>query len=250
LRLGAPLAKAPKRKQTPPAPPAAPKPKPQEAPLEAIIDDEEDEAEAPLSLDPRKAGSPRTRVTLPKLEPVENMSMEAQPVEDDVDPLAEDEEAAGFTLTRKATEKVEELDLAAMVDVAFQLVLFFLVTATTIVYKTLEVPKPAADSPAGAVSQGQNKSLEDLSNDFILVEIDAQGAIKIDHEPAPGDMASLADRLRNARSQTGRNKMLLSADALTMHRAAVIAYDAANEIGLGIAIARPTSSAMGGPSGN
>ena len=36
--------------------------------------------------------------------------------------------------------------------------------------------------------------------------------------------------------------MLLSADALTMHRAAVMAYDAANEIGLGIAIARPTNS--------
>ena len=33
--------------------------------------------------------------------------------------------------------------------------------------------------------------------------------------------------------------MLLSADFATPHRNAVLAYDAANEIGLGIAIAKP-----------
>ena len=33
--------------------------------------------------------------------------------------------------------------------------------------------------------------------------------------------------------------MLLSADFATLHRNAVLAYDAANEIGLGIAIAKP-----------
>ena len=33
-----------------------------------------------------------------------------------------------------------------MVDVAFQLVLFFLVTATTVLYKSLEVPKPNPES--------------------------------------------------------------------------------------------------------
>ena len=45
---------------------------------------------------------------------------------------------AEFSLSRKATEKIEELDLAPMVDVAFNLVLFFMVTATTVLYKTLE----------------------------------------------------------------------------------------------------------------
>jgi hypothetical protein len=35
--------------------------------------------------------------------------------------------------------------------------------------------------------------------------------------------------------------MLLSADYTTLHRNAVLAYDAANEIGLGIAIAKPQS---------
>ena len=42
-----------------------------------------------------------------------------------------------------------------------------------------------------------------------------------------------------AREATDRKAMLLSADFYTPHRNAVLAYDAANEIGLGIAMARP-----------
>ncbi len=159
--------------------------------------------------------------------------------EDEPDPLDEDEQAASFTLSRGDAEKVEELDLAAMVDVAFQLVLFFLVTATTVLYKSLEVPKPNPETPAAGATQGKAQTLSDLKNDFILVEIDAGGAMKIDREPVAPQMPALVERLRSARETTGRKAMLLSADAVTPHRNAVLAYDAANEIGLGIAIARP-----------
>ena len=129
-----------------------------------------------------------------------------------------------------------------MVDVAFQLVLFFLVTATTVLYKSLEVPKPNPESPPGAVAQGRSRTLDDMKDAYILVEIDPAGAMKIDREPVAARMATLVERLRAAREQTGRKAMLLSADFATPHRNAVLAYDAANEIGLGIAIARPSSS--------
>src|SRR5262249_54933018 len=132
-----------------------------------------------------------------------------------------------------------ELDLAAMVDVAFQLVLFFLVTATTVLYKSLEVPRPNPDTPAAGATQGKPSTLNDLKNDYILVEIDAGGAMQIDHEPVAASTPALVERLRSARESTGRKAMLLAADATTPHRNAVLAYDAANEIGLGIAIARP-----------
>jgi biopolymer transport protein ExbD len=155
------------------------------------------------------------------------------------DPQDEDEEVAAFTLARDPVGRVEELDLAAMVDVAFQLVLFFLVTATTVLYKTLEVPKPSPDRPPAAATQGQNRTLDDLQREYILVEIDAQGAIRVDHEPIAA--ADLIERLRQARQDTARTAMLLSADFATPHRNAVLAYDAANEIGLRIAIAKPGS---------
>ena len=43
--------------------------------------------------------------------------------EEEFDPQAEDEAATEFTFTRSGPDRIEELDLAAMVDVAFQMVL-------------------------------------------------------------------------------------------------------------------------------
>jgi biopolymer transport protein ExbD len=151
----------------------------------------------------------------------------------------EEIEEEDFTLSRSGPMTVEELDLAPMVDVAFQLVLFFMVTATTVLYKTLEIPKPTNDQAPGAVAQGHSRSVDDLQKDYVLVEIDSGGAIKIDREPVPATVDALAERLRTARDKTGRKIMLLSADYATAHRNAVLAYDAAIDIGMGIAIARP-----------
>jgi len=165
---------------------------------------------------------------------------------DEADPQEEDEAAAEFTLARGSAETVEELDLAAMVDVAFQLVLFFLVTATTVLYKSLEVPRPNPENrPAAAAAQGKSRSLDDLKETYILVEIDPAGAVKVDNEPIAADPRALAGRLRALRERTGRKAMLLSADFSTPHRSAVLAYDAANEVGLGIAIARPRPAPVG-----
>jgi len=161
-----------------------------------------------------------------------------------IDPRDEDEEAADFTLARGSAETIEELDLAAMVDVAFQLVLFFLVTATTILYKSLEVPKPNPDKEQQEpVAQGK-RTLEEMKKEFILVQIDAAGAFKLDGEPIAQE--ALLEKMRRAREETARKTMLLSADFTTMHLKAVFAYDAANDIGLGIAIARPADPAGGG----
>ena len=173
---------------------------------------------------------------------------EPLPGEDEEDdPLDEDEAAAEFTLARGKADTVEELDLAAMVDVAFQLVLFFLVTATTILYKSLEIPRPNADAPNPGAVQGQSRSLEDLKDDYILVEIDSSGGVKIDREAVAASMSALVENLRAARERTNRTSMLLSADFNTPHKNAVMAYDAASEIGLGIAIANPTPPAPSAP---
>ena len=158
---------------------------------------------------------------------------------DDYDPEAEDEEAAEFTFTRSGSETVEELDLAAMVDVAFQLVLFFLVTASTVVFKTLEVPKPKADAGKGSPTQSPARTIETVEKDYILVEVDANGEVKIDHEKSPNDFNGLANKLRDVRTRTNRNAVILTADSLTRHKNAVLVYDAANEVSLGIAIASP-----------
>jgi biopolymer transport protein ExbD len=159
----------------------------------------------------------------------------------DAGALTEVPEEEQFSLSRSGAMTVEELDLAPMVDVAFQLVLFFMVAAQTILYKTLEIPKPSADQAPAAVAQGRSRSLDELKEDYILVEIDGSGALKIDREPVAANATALIERLRSAREATHRKAMLLSAEYTTSHRNAVLAYDAANEIGLGIVIAKPAN---------
>jgi biopolymer transport protein ExbD len=166
---------------------------------------------------------------------------------EDRQPVEGGEEEGDFTFTRSGPMTVEELDLAPMVDVAFQLVLFFMVTATTVLFKTLEIPKPNADAPPGAVSQGTSRTLDDFKDAYIIVEIDPSGTMKIDNEPVQAELNALVERLRTAREKTSRKTMLLSASYATPHRQAVLAYDAANEIGMGIAIAKPTGPQAAGP---
>jgi biopolymer transport protein ExbD len=206
-------------------------------------DDDEDDDEPVLHVSAPKLTlpGPHGRETFGQFADEEASSAELVTWDDDLDfdPLEEDEAATAFTLTRKSAETVEELDLAAMVDVAFQLVLFFLVTATTILYKSLEVPKPNPETKQEAAAAGNPKTLDDMQDVFILVQIDTNGNVKIDHEPIQPDMNALISALRKARESTDRRAMLLSADFTTPHKAAVLAYDAANEIGLSIAIARP-----------
>ncbi len=156
------------------------------------------------------------------------------------------EDEADLSLSRGGPETVEELDLAPMVDVAFQLVLFFMVTATTVLYKTLEIPKPSAEQAPTAVAQG--RSMAELQDDNVLVEIDASGGVKIDREPVPANMDVIVERLRSSREKTNRKSMLLSADFTCKHRDTVLVIDAAHEIGMNIVIARPTAPQGPAPS--
>lgn len=161
--------------------------------------------------------------------------------EPEPDPLEEDEAAAGFTLTQPGAPPVEELDLTAMVDVSFQLILFFLVTATAVYLKTLEIPEPNPERTEMAALQP--RTIEELESDFILVAIDPAGVFTVDHEPVEPSFNALVERFRAARRDSGRTGMLLTADAQAMHRYAVLVYDAANEVGLRIAIARAAAAA-------
>lgn len=153
----------------------------------------------------------------------------------------DDDDEEEFTLSRSATQKVEELDLAAMVDVAFQLVLFFMVTASVTLIKTMDLPKPTESTKPAASSAPSvgTKSKNQVETEFIVVSINAAGEISIDDEPITTDQ--LVDRLRDVRTQSGKTGMLLRAENKTRHRTAVLAYDAANEIGLRIAIEREST---------
>ncbi|MBI1323596.1 hypothetical protein GC170_10480 [bacterium] len=178
----------------------------------------------------------------PLLEP--SVELKLEPAESSEPRLSFDEsedEEDDFTLSRSKVEHVEEMDLAAMVDIAFQLVLFFMVTASVTMIKSMELPKPTESTkPAAATAPGVGtRDRNELADEFIVVKITSDGDILVDDEPIPSDR--LLESLRAVRNESGKTGMLLRAENRTKHRLAVAAYDAASEIGLRIAIERETS---------
>ena len=234
----------PKDAETLPAP-APPPSRPPEAPRSIFDDDDsttptptptpgpDDSAVAvPLDL-PRRESAPPLAGIPSTSQPPADLHEDLAPPPIDHDHLNEDEEAVEGALVRRPKEKLEEIDLTAMVDVAFQLILFFLVTATSIFFKSLEIPNPDPEKPENAVQAPQ---LDDLEDTNILVEIDARGQITVDHEPiAP---TALVPKLRASREQTGRVSMILMGDPAAKHKVAVQVIEAARELGITARLAR------------
>lgn len=163
--------------------------------------------------------------------------------------VQEEQEEGAFVLVQQEDDKVEELDLTAMVDIAMQLIMFFLITSTTVFFKSLEIPTPDPEKPKSA--QQAVRSLDELEDTNILVEIDALGQLTVDHEPITVD--ALIPKLRASRDATGRTGILLMADYATHHRNAVLVLEAANEIGLATRLGRLSGGGGddfgGGPGG-
>lgn len=210
---------------------------------EAVVAEPEAEEAAP---DAGAAWSQYESVDLPGWE--DEAELEPPPVVVDEAPASpegagseEEEEEEGLGFGSDATPEMEELDLTAMADIAMQMIMFLLVAATVVYFKTLEIPKPNPDEGQGQVAQGM-QTLEELSDTHILVEIGRDGGVRIDHEEVPPEQ--LMDRLKKVRADSLRTSMLLLTDFATPHANAVRALDAANEIGLSVALAKP----VGGPS--
>lgn len=141
----------------------------------------------------------------------------------------EDEsEAPAFTLKRPGRFAEEELDLTAMVDVVFQLLIFFMVTASFSLQKSIEVPTP--DEPDKGVSQSF-KPLEELQDVAILVAIDDRNGITIDEDPLT-DISQLPDVLRDHMRRDQKSEMIVTSSRNATHRTVISVIDAANSVGM------------------
>jgi biopolymer transport protein ExbD len=144
--------------------------------------------------------------------------------DDDVD---EDDEQPALQLRRRARTE-DEMDLTPMVDVTFQLLIFFMVTASFALQKSIEVPTPDPDKK-GAAQQLQ--ILEDLEGTSIRVQIDASNNILIDDEPL-ADPAKLNDALKDKMRKEQKTEVLITAHAASLHRTVIAVIDAANSVGM------------------
>lgn len=128
-----------------------------------------------------------------------------------------------------------ELDMTPMVDVTFLLLIFFMVTASFSLQKSLELPAPKSDTPSTSA-----KTIDDYLDDpdYITVRIDSYDTFHVtcaswdDEREAPSQQ-ELYVKLREAKKSNPTPRMLMiTAHVDATHEKVVIAIDAGSEVGM------------------
>lgn len=150
----------------------------------------------------------------------------------------EEDERPRPSMKRKARQPQEaDMDMTPMVDVTFLLLIFFMVTASFTMQKSLSIPKPESDQPST-----QAKSVEDYEEnpDYVVVRVDSLNTFYVsaahwdDEREAPSEQELLV-KLRQAREDGGSSvptKMLVIASGEALHERVVMAIDAGNDVGM------------------
>ncbi len=141
--------------------------------------------------------------------------------------ITTESEEPAFELRRR-TSSDDEMDLTPMVDVTFQLLIFFIFTASMSLQKSIEVPTPDRKDKG---AQQAPIDLEDIKDNSIIVEIQGDNSIFVDDEELQ-DRNELAGILSQQMLDTGNSEMLINANEDSFHETIVAVYDAANEVGM------------------
>lgn len=132
----------------------------------------------------------------------------------------------------KGDREPMEMDMTPMVDVTFLLLIFFMVTASFTLLKTIKQPPPSSEEPSTQVTE-----LED-NPDYVLVFIDEFNTYTVVYGPIEAEAPSeqeLYVRLREAMASSPAlppTKLLVKAHGDATHERVVTAMDAGTEVGL------------------
>jgi biopolymer transport protein ExbD len=131
----------------------------------------------------------------------------------------------GFKLRRSRGE-IEEMDLTPMVDVTFLLLIFFMITASFSMQKTLEVPPPDPET------QGASPvPLDQIEENSVVVRVEPGDVYFVDDRPV-ADAADLPSAISAAMTEGNRSELVIEAADAARHESVVRVYDAGNEIGM------------------
>lgn len=117
---------------------------------------------------------------------------------------------------------VDELDMTPMVDVVLLLLLFFMVTASYMMQRVIEIPKPNPEKV-----KASPKTRNELMKEYVMVEIDHRNIFSVEDEPLKG--VALAAAIKRASEETGKRKVFIIAEGECFHGSVVSALDAATE---------------------
>jgi biopolymer transport protein ExbD len=121
------------------------------------------------------------------------------------------------------------IDMTAMVDIVFFMLIFFMVASAQAIVAVL--PMPPAQAQSGAA--GKVKTVSEMQTDpeFLTVRIEEGDEIWIEDEQVYGEMA-IRTRLRTERTKNNeRRSVLVIGNADATHGAAVLVFDACMDAG-------------------
>lgn len=122
------------------------------------------------------------------------------------------------------------IDMTAMVDIVFFLLIFFLVTSMAGVYSSAKMPRPDPNSgESGGASQQLDSPQSESSS--VIVKINKDDTIEVDGVPFR-EISDLIIRLRQIRNSGGADvALMIQGHADATHGAAASVLDAAYEVG-------------------
>jgi biopolymer transport protein ExbD len=139
----------------------------------------------------------------------------------------ESDEEPSFEFHKRETQ-LEEMDLTPMVDVTFLLLIFFMITASFQVQKSIEVPHPDQEKKGAVQSQ---MVLEDLLDSSIKIDVDAKNAITVDDDPLPRP-EELVETLRRKMNNDSKREVILRVDPAAFWELTVTVCDACHAVGM------------------
>jgi biopolymer transport protein ExbD len=125
--------------------------------------------------------------------------------------------------------KVEDLvDMTAMVDIVFFVLIFFMVASMQETFTTIEMPTPEQKN---ASSSGRLQSKPQDNPEFLTVRIDRDSIIWLDETEIRTE-PELRSRLRAARQTGPASKLLVLGNGEAKHGIVVRVLDAGAEAGM------------------
>jgi biopolymer transport protein ExbD len=144
-------------------------------------------------------------------------------------PVAEAEVEAPLTFVKKPAAD-DEMDMTPMIDMTFLLLIFFMVTASFTLQKSIQMPAPDAESAAA-----QSRTIEEVEqdDDFVIVRIDKDDTVWVNDSEAPSRHELLA-KLRDIREsgEQGPGSLLVMASGDCHHETVVMVLDAGTAVGM------------------
>ena len=144
-----------------------------------------------------------------------------------------------ISFSPKYEREEDEMDMTPMVDVTFLLLIFFMVTASFTLQKSVEQPPPNIDEPSTAVAEDQEDEdqyvevIIDQTNTYYVTSKDAEEV----EAPSAREMRA---RMKDAKLSTSAKKLIITAHVDSEHNKVITAWDAGTNIGMGAIEIRTT----------